>query len=76
MRRDRRTLPENHKHWLHANAAVSDMGGAQADRNEQIVALTLLGNDRAIANGIGFDGYLNVTFVVGFSVANDSAAIM
>ena len=47
------TLPNDHEHGLHANRAIGDMRGRQAERHQQVGALLFLRNDRAISDGYG-----------------------
>ena len=73
-----RCLAQDHIDRLHADAAVSDVRGRQADRHDDVLCLALLGRHGTVGDVVrAFRQVpLHVAFVLHHSVHNVSAAVV
>jgi len=70
-------LAQNHEHRFHADGAVGDVGGGEADGHEEVFAFALAGDDGAVGDGVGFHGGdLDIAFVFGAAVFGKALAVV
>ena len=71
-------LPHHHIHGLHADAAIGDVRGTEADRHQDILGFFLFGSDAAIGNIVrtGCQVALHVTLILHHTIHHIPAAVV